>query len=92
MGRYLRPGTQECYDFKPDDTDTEMFIDRNMMGGISLQDILALAKEKWPDATFENIEVTPEHIHTHAIFHDMHDGSDWTFYLRLTYSPRKEPE
>lgn len=91
MGRYLRPGTDSCYDFRPDDTDTEMYLDRDMMGGISMQKILEHAKEKWPDATFENIEITPEHIHTHAIGWDKHDPSDWSFYLRLTYSPRKEP-
>lgn len=81
MGKYLRPDTQACYDFTPDDTDTKMYISGETY--VTLQEILDKAKEKWPDAKPEQIMIDPQHIHTHALGYDRYDPSDYTNYIVL---------
>lgn len=83
MGKYLREGTQACYDFTPDDTDTKMYLDSSVYITITLAEIMEKAKEKWPDASLENINISAEHIHTHALGYDRYDQSDYTDYIVL---------
>lgn len=82
MGKHLRAGTQECWDFTPDDTDVKLHISADMTT-ITLQEILDKAKEKWPGAKSDQINITPEKIHTRAIYYDRYDPSDWDNYIVL---------
>lgn len=82
MGKYLRHGTTGCYDFTPDDTDKKLHIESDMFPP-TLQSIVDQAKEKWPDVAFENINISAEHIHTHALGYDRYDPSDYTNYIVL---------
>jgi hypothetical protein len=83
MGYKKRPGT-EITDFWPDDTDTEIYIATNG-GSLPLADLFSKAKEKWPDATLENIEITSEKIHTDCIYYDLYDAGDYTDFLIIKY-------
>ena len=82
MGRYTRPGTQ-ITDFRPDDTDTEMYIPSAF--GTSLSELLERAKVKWPTATLDNIEITSEKIHTECLGYDRYDAGDYTDYIILNF-------
>jgi len=64
-------------DFWPDDTDTEMYLDY----GTSLSTIMERIKEKWPDATNDQIEISAEHIHTSCLYYDQYDPSDYTNFV-----------
>jgi hypothetical protein len=86
MGYMKRPGT-EITDFTPDDTDTTMYIEGSMY--VDLITLLNKAKEKWPEADFADINIDAEHIHTHALYYDRYDGSDYTNYIVLTYHKPK---
>lgn len=79
MGYSIRPGTS-IKDFWPDDTPTEMYL---MSGGHTIQDLIDLAKEKWPNANFEDISISSQKIHTQCLTHDVYDGSDYTDFLIL---------
>lgn len=71
-------------DFWPDDTETEMYIASDVASSKSLRDLMAIAVIKWGDAaTFDNIYISVENIHTHAIYYDRHDPSDWTCFIKL---------
>jgi hypothetical protein len=83
MGTTTRPGT-EITDFWPDDTDTEIYIPTNG-GSLPLADLFAKAKEKWPNATLDTVEITSEKIHTHCIYYDLYDAGDYTDFLIIKY-------
>ena len=78
MGYYKR-GNIEC--FEPDDTDTEMWIYGSI--GYSISEIIKKAKEKWPDVSLDDIEITSEYIHTDCLTYDLYDPGDWTHYLKI---------
>jgi hypothetical protein len=80
MGYSIRPGT-EITDFCPDDTDDKIYLSY----GTDLITIMTKAKEKWPKADFADIEIEAEYMHTHAIYHDCYDGSDYTNFIVITY-------
>lgn len=80
MGYSTRFGT-EITDFWPDDSDDTLYIASSF--GPTLAEILQQAKDKWPDATIENIEITSEKIHTHCIYYDLYDSGDYTDFLVL---------
>ncbi len=84
MGYKKRPGT-EITDFWPDDTDKMMYLDSSYVDW-ELSHLLAKAKEKWPDATLDNITITSEKIHTHCIYYDLYDAGDYTDFLILKYT------
>lgn len=67
-------------DFWPDDTEDTLYL----TDGYSLQDIIEKAKEKWPDASFDNISLSPEHIHTSCLYYDRYDGNDYTTFTVIT--------
>jgi hypothetical protein len=80
MGYFIRPGTQ-ITDFWPDDTETEMYVVAN--SDYSIADLLEMAKEKWPDATPENVSVSSEKVHTNCIYYDLYDSGDYTDFVIL---------
>lgn len=74
----------EITDFWPDDTATVLyFSDHRRM---TLQDMIDKAKEKWPEATFDQIEISAEHIHTHCVYYDRYDSGDYTNFTVMTYN------
>lgn len=83
MGYTIRPGTQ-IKDFWPDDTDDKIYLDGSY--GTDLITIMTKAKEKWPKADFANIEIESEYIHTHALYYDRYDSSDYTNFIIITYN------
>jgi hypothetical protein len=82
MGYIKRPGT-EIWDFTPDDTDTEMYIMSDLY--YSITELLEMARAKWSDASLDNIKIASQRIHTHCIYYDLHDPTDYTDYLILKY-------
>lgn len=72
-------------DFWPDDDENTMY---RASGSDSLQDLINLAKEKWPDASMEDIEITSENIHTSCLTYDLYDSSDYTQFTVLTRRSR----
>jgi hypothetical protein len=83
MGYTMGPGT-EITDFWPDDTDTKIYIATDG-GSLPLADLFSKAKEKWPNATLQNIEVSSEKIHTSCLYCDLYDAGDYTDFLILTH-------
>lgn len=69
-------------DFWPDDAENIMYICSDISP--SIQDLIDLAKEKWPDADFGQIEIGAEHIHTNCLTYDLHDPSDYTNFITLS--------
>lgn len=49
--------------FTPADTDTKIYIEANY-SSISFSDLIDRAKKKWSSASFDNIEIEAEYIHT----------------------------
>jgi hypothetical protein len=84
MGYTKRPGTEITY-FWPDDDDTTLHLASS--AGITLSEIIDRAKEKWPSATVDDIEIASEKIHTHCIYYDLYDAGDYTDFIILTYCP-----
>lgn len=84
MGYYqLSSGISGITCFKPDDTDTEFYIPTRYTK-VSLTDILEKAKEKWPDITFEELNIEAEYIHTDCVGYDLYDPQDYTEYLCIS--------
>lgn len=63
-------------DFSPDDTDTKMYIAAD--GDWTMDEILRLAQEKWPNIEWNGLKIGAEHIHTNCLCHDIYDPSDYT--------------
>lgn len=68
--------------YTPDNTATTLYLRSG--SGYSLQDLLELAKEKWPGEALEDVQVESEYIHTNCLTYDQYDASDYTEYLVLT--------
>lgn len=66
--------------FWPDDTDTELYFS----GEISISDLLARVKEKWPDCDLSDININAEQIQTDCLGHDCYDFSDYTDFIVVT--------
>lgn len=85
MGYFKRPGT-EITDFWPDDTEAEKYVDSSSY--TSLQDLIDLVAEKWPTVPFEEINISAEKIHTHALYYDRYDSGDHTDFIVLKCSEK----
>jgi hypothetical protein len=83
MGYIQRPGS-EITDFWPDDTETQMYWESNY--SVSLARLLEKAKEKWPNATLDNIQITSEKIQTECLYYNRYDSGDYTDFIILTYT------
>ena len=46
-------------------------------------------KDKWPDAQFEDIEISAEHLHTDGLYYDQYESGDYTEYIVITYTKPK---
>lgn len=78
MGYYTQNGIK-C--FSPDDTETEFYLEYDA----SLSDIIEKVKEKFgSNVNLEDVTVTPEYIHTHALGYDMYDPSDYSNFLKIS--------
>ena len=87
MGYYKRSNSN-ITDFKPDDTETTLFLECNY-DQYSILDIVNRAKEKWGDSIqLDEIEISSEYIHTRCIGYDCYDPGDYENYLVITYSPK----
>lgn len=71
-------GETNCY---PVDTDEEIWIASE---GKTLSDLIAAAKEKWPDVNVEDINIESVNHHQYCIYYDMHDSSDYVQYFVLS--------
>lgn len=80
MGSSIRPGTS-IKDFWPDDTATTIYLMSSM--GHTIQELIDLAKDKWPNASVEDISISSEKIHTQCLTHDVYDGADYTDFIIL---------
>jgi hypothetical protein len=67
--------------FWPDDTADTMYV---AACGMSLEDILARAQEKWPGIQASELTVTAEHIQTDCLDYDEYDPMDYTNFICLT--------
>lgn len=85
MGQTTRPGTT-ITDFWPDDTDTKMYL---VSSNQTLAELLEAAQRKWPEASLENILIEAEYIHTHCLYYDRYDPSDYTLFVSLTYTQKQ---
>lgn len=72
-------------DYWPDDDDNTIY---RASSCDSLQDLINLAKEKWPGTAMEDIEITSEKIHTSCLTYDLYDASDYTDFIILTRRTR----
>lgn len=81
-----RPGT-EITDFWPDNTDDTIYIVSGYTDN-NLASLLEKAKEKWPEATLEDLDISSEKIHTSCIYYDLYDGSDYTDFIIITYNKK----
>lgn len=70
----------EITNFWPDDTEDKIYI---LDTGMSLSSLIERAKEKWPNESFDKIDITAEKIHTHCIGYDLYDSSDWTMFITM---------
>lgn len=78
MGHYKRDGI-DC--FQPDDTENTFYIPYSA----SLSDIVEQVKEKFgSEVDFEDVTITPEYIHTHALGYDLYDASDYDNFLKIS--------
>jgi len=68
--------------FWPDNTTTEMYL----MGcySPSLKDIIEKAMEHFGECSLEELEITPEHIHTDCLYYDRYESSDYTNFIKIT--------
>jgi hypothetical protein len=82
MGYTIRPGTM-IRDFWPDDDEKRIHLPSSC--GHSLSYLIEKAKEKWPNATLDDIEITSEKIHTHCTTYDLYDGGDYTDFIIINY-------
>jgi len=64
----------------PDDNEDEIFLDND----VELSYMLERIKEKWPDATMEQITISSEYIHTNCLYYDLYDSGDWTHFIRIS--------
>lgn len=84
MGYTTRPGT-EITDFQPDDTAECMYINQDCGSTITYQNLLEKIQAKWgSDVSLEDVRVGTEHIHTHCLYYDRYDSSDYTNFLVVT--------
>lgn len=82
------------YDYKPDDTDTKMYIDPNSdfeSDKVTMAQIFFAIAKKWPRAGLEQIQITSEHIKIKNIYsRERYDSDEYIDYVVLTYEPKKE--
>lgn len=83
MGYYTRPDGVKC--FEPDDTDNTFYM-RGYYDGLPLSEILEQTKEKWPNASFDDVNIASEYIQTRCIGYDLYDPSDYDCFLVITYN------
>jgi hypothetical protein len=82
MGYFERFGT-DITDFWPDDDETTLYLSS---GQLTMADLIQHAKEHFgDDVKIEDIEVSAEKIHTHCIYYDLYDASDYTDFVVLTH-------
>ena len=65
-------------DYWPDDDESTIY---RASCSDTLQEIMDMAKEKWPEASLEDIEISSEKIHTSCLTYDCYDPSDYTDFI-----------
>lgn len=86
MGHGTRPGSlgHTIRTFWPDDDENTLHIDGGIWGAsTNLQELLGKAREKWPDISLDQIQISAEHIHTDCLGYDCYDYSDYTNFIIL---------
>ena len=71
--------------FTPDDTDTELYI-RGDFSSVSLRELIIKCKEKFPNASFDDIKISAEYIHTNGLGYDLYEPGDYTNYIVATWN------
>lgn len=72
--------------FWPDDDDNTMYLEANY-DPIPFSKILEKACQKWGShLSLDDLEVGAQNIHTHCLYYDCHDPSDYTDFLVITYN------
>lgn len=67
-------------DFWPDDTEDTIYVSETF----SLNEILDIINEKWPDIHLDFVDISSENIHTSCLTYDRHDPSDYTNFTVIT--------
>lgn len=81
MGYSYRNGGQ-IKDFWPDDTPTVFFIAQSA----TLEEIIERARERFGnDVQFKDLSISAQHIHTSCLTYDLHDSSDYTEFLEVSW-------
>lgn len=79
---YTYRNNGQITDFWPDDTENEIYIQNDY--GMPLDVLLEVIREKWPDVSFEDLEITSEYIHTSCLTYDCYDSADWTQFIIIS--------
>lgn len=69
----------EITNFWPDDDDNTMYVETTSSASILY--LLDRIKEKWPDAEPDELNIMAEYIHTHCLYYDRYDATDYTNFL-----------
>jgi len=72
----------EITDFSPDDTDKVMYIVSCTI--FSMEELINRIKEKWPNTSMADIEISAEYIQTQCLYYDRYDSGDYTNYIVIT--------
>lgn len=75
---YTTQGSIENY--WPDDDDNTVYIPGDS-GDISLESIILIIRDKWPNTKFDGITISSENIHTTCLTYDLYDSSDYTQFV-----------
>lgn len=62
----------------PENNDREEYM---LSGGYTLGDIIEKCRAKWPDTSFEDIEIESEHIQFRCLGYDRYDPSDYGDFI-----------
>ena len=66
--------------FTPDNDENTIYLSASILD-YTLQEIIELIQEKWPDCSFDDITIEAEHIHTDCLGYDLYDSGDYTDYI-----------
>lgn len=78
---YSYSNNGQIKNFWPDNDDKTIYI---VSAIESLADIILMVRQKWPDATLDDVRIEAKNIHTSCLTYDQHDSSDYTEFLVIT--------
>lgn len=86
---YTYRNNNQIEDYWPDDTADTIHLDTSCFS-YTISELIEKAKEKWPDATLEDISIHSSFIHTSCLGYDQFDRSDYTEFLIIKFVKRTD--